>query len=402
MEKNQLQQSYRMHDFNIEQDLQRKIREELYQLAAFYKLSDRKTLDILQSVDLSHYVEIVMHPSGFELVIGGMNRAKALILSATAQEYPQPVIEAFKLFTQRFSNKMLYSKQCFGPDKSPPSLYLCVVESWKNILPELAKLPGMDQISEAYRDISSQRKICFLLGFSMDKTQHILSVKTYHLAPFQVGPAQSSPFLISHRYCNGKLSTVQKTYTAGVSWDAFEGKKDWDNITAAGSEIFGTKYGMFLGCTYDSGNLVDKKGYVLRYDKRENNSYQLNTYNYYAEEGAYLMNTGDYISAIQSFTEAIAFHRDRKEVLAELYNMRGTLHYGLRNLNEAQADFLQAIELHKQFASAHNNLSATYMQSHQYEKAVMSAGMAIYINPASDPTNFNISKRLLRQAEMQS
>ncbi|MDF1695459.1 MAG: hypothetical protein P1U56_06490 [Saprospiraceae bacterium] len=376
------------------------IQTELQKIAAFYKINDTASLDKINNIDLDHYVEIVLTSTGFEIVTGGASREKDLIEAARSSGYPEQIVEAFDLLTKAFPNKMLYSKQCFGPDNTPPSMYLCVVEPWEKVMQELNNLPGLDNSSELLSNIAVQRKICFLLGFTSSKNGELLITKTYHLAPFNSESGVLSPYLISNRCADNKLSNESKTYAAGVNWEHFEGDETWNKISALGNELFGDKYGMMLGQTKEDGKTTSKKAYIFRYDKRENEHYSLKTYNYYAEEGAHLMRLGDYRAAIDVFTESIEFHRDNDRSLAELYNMRGTLHYSLRNINEAKKDILKALELNNELASAHNNLSAIHLQFHEYEEAVYSASSAMYLDPATDVTNLTVAKRLLREAEM--
>ncbi len=375
------------------------IAKELEKIAAFYKLDNQETLESLSKLDLGHYVEVVFTASGFEVVTGGVGREKELIEAARNEAFPEEVINAFDDFTKAFPNRMLYSKRCYGPEKSSPTLYVGVLDTWEKALSELSKLPGLDDAKACLADVVTQRKLCFLLAFSWNRDNNSLVAKTYHLASFD-GKGQLPPFLISKRVLDNQFSAESKTYAAGAKWEDFLGSDKWADIAELGERLYGDKYGILAGFTERNGEVVAKKAYVMRHDKRENESYSFKTYNYYAEEGAHLTRLNEIQAAVSAFTEAIAFHRETDRSLAEIFNMRGTLYYAMQQFQNAKADFDKAIELDQDLALAHNNLSAVYLQMRDYESAIMSASLAIHMSPKMDRTNLTVAKKQYRNEEM--
>jgi tetratricopeptide (TPR) repeat protein len=171
----------------------------------------------------------------------------------------------------------------------------------------------------------------------------------------------------------------------------------WSEIAAFGETLFGNKYVMIR-----SESAAGKaKGYVFRFDKRQNASFSLKTYNHYVDEGYRLYQLGQIPAAIESLTDAIAFNLNTQVTLAQNYNNRGLLYFSIREFHKALADFKKAIELEEKLATAHNNIAGVLLQLGDYEEAIYAASTALFYDPNTDDTNLNVAKRLLRQAELE-
>lgn len=372
---------------------------ELTQLAAFYG-HEAELRRVIAGVDLSHYVEIVLHESGFELVTGGVEREAALVAEARALHCPAAVIDAFQQGAAHFPHKMGYGKVAIGPNPARATLYLGLVEPWAVVLPFLRTLPALAPAAlDALSAQMSARRICTMLAFSLQAAE--LVVKSYQLAPRPAGTPAHAPFLIAHRLRAGQAQPTQKLYTAGVTWDDLPTDGRWPAIAQVGRALFGDAYALVRGdVTADDGVAADGDGvklYVFRYDQRENSSYTLKTFNYYAEEAVRLYQVGQPDEAVAALTEALRFGRGDE---ARLYNMRGLVHYSRRHFQPAAADFEAATRLDETLAQAHNNLAAALLQLGDYEAAIYAASRALFLDPHSDMTNLNAAKRLLRESEL--
>lgn len=363
---------------------------ELARLATFYG-EDHSWPRIIATLDLGHYVEIVLTVDGFEVVTGGVGREAELIDEARALGFPPEVVDAFQQCASRFPQKMVYGKVALGPNPAPSTMYVGLIEPWAVVVPFLSTLPGLDVALETLAEQAAERRICYMLAFS--KVERDLVVKTYCLAPRPAGGAKSDPFLISRRLRAGQASLEQKTYTAGVSWDDLPADGRWPAIASLGRSLFGEAYALVRSDDARGG----VKLYVFRYDKRESATYSLKTFNYYADEGVRLYQLGQAGEAVASLTEAIRFDRGDR---ARLFNMRGLVHYSQRQFDPALTDFDEAIRLDEGLAQAHNNRAATLLQLGDYEAAIYAASRALFLDPHSDPSNLDMAKRLLRQREL--
>lgn len=363
---------------------------ELTRLATFYGCEDA-CQRVITTFDLGHYVEIVLHENGFEVVTGGVGREAELIAEARALGFPVEVVDAFQQCAGRFPQKMVYSKVALGPDPAQPTMYLGLIEPWEVVIPFLGTLPGLGGASEALARHTAERRICYMLAFSKEGAD--LVVKMYHLAPRPAGGEKSAPFLISRRLRAGQARPAQKEYTAGVTWDDLPAGGRWPAVASLGQSLFGDAYALVRSDDANGG----VKLYVFRYDKRESAAYSLKTFNYYADEGVRLYQLGLVDEAVASLTEAIRFDRGDQ---ARLYNMLGLIHYAQRQFDLALADFDEATRLDETLAQAHNNRAAALLQLGNYEPAIYAASRALFLDPHSDPTNLDTAKRLLRQAEL--
>lgn len=363
---------------------------EIARLATFYGCDDM-CQQVITTLDLGHYVEIVLNTSGFEVVTGGVGREAELIAEARSLGFPLEVVNAFQQCASRFPQKMVYGKVALGPNPAPPTMYIGLIEPWAEVIPFLRTLPGLDAAIEALAAHTMERRICYMLAFSMAAGD--LVVKTYYLASRPAGGEKSAPFLISYRLRAGQALLDRKEYTAGVTWDDLPADGHWPAIASLGQSLFGDAYALVR--SDDTSRSV--KLYVFRYDIRESATYSLKMFNYYADEGGRLYQLGQVDEAVASLTEGIRFDRGDQ---AWLYNMRGLVHYTQRQFELALADFDEAIRLDEKLAQAHNNRAAALLQLGNYEAAIYAASHALFLDPHSDPTNLDMAKRLLRQSEL--
>ena len=425
------------------------IANELRQINEFYG-GDKNTFEsILQQLDLSDYVEIVLNTEGFEIVTGGMGKEAPLIEFAESMNFPQPVIDCFTSFAIKFTGRMIYTKVSTGSNAKPPSMYFVALEPWENIFAFLKNLPEIQPAIPALQEAIGKSALCFLIGFTIDPATNKLVVKTYHLYGRQEQGGKGLPFLVSHRLSNGQLLKDQKHYTAKVGWDHFKDNEDWQKLAEFGANLFGSNYAMLFGESLyaSAGNHI--KAYIFRLDTRENEIYQLKSYNYYLEEGIRLMQVGNLEAAIDSLLNAIYFQKDDfsaysnlaicymrtgqylnaldityqvkelnpdffnpvlsdeeyEQALAQLekdkntipaaqfYNQRGIFHFQKGNYQRALSDMEEAIKLHPYYADAYNNLGGIYLRMGKTEQAYKACEKAFQLsNGQIEQTNYLLSK----------
>ena len=64
-----------------------------------------------------------------------------------------------------------------------------------------------------------------------------------------------------------------------------------------------------------------------------------------------------------------------------LYNVLGAANAGLRNLDEAIANFSKAMQIKPEYVEAHNNLGLALQSQGRFEEAIASYGKALQIKP---------------------
>jgi tetratricopeptide (TPR) repeat protein len=108
-------------------------------------------------------------------------------------------------------------------------------------------------------------------------------------------------------------------------------------------------------------------------------------YIFYEIRGNCYLETGSFVTAIQSYTEAIEYFKltegKSNADVASLYNRRGFARLKLNLFSEAVSDFKRATEYKPDFAEAYNNCGNAYRKLEQYEDALTQCSMAIESKP---------------------
>lgn len=108
-------------------------------------------------------------------------------------------------------------------------------------------------------------------------------------------------------------------------------------------------------------------------------------YIFYEIRGNCYLETGSFVTAIQSYTEAIEFFKltegKSNAEVASLYNRRGFARLKLNLYGEAISDFQKATEYKPDFAEAYNNCGNAYRKLEQYEDALVQCNRAIESKP---------------------
>jgi tetratricopeptide (TPR) repeat protein len=95
------------------------------------------------------------------------------------------------------------------------------------------------------------------------------------------------------------------------------------------------------------------------------------------KEGNKFYNSGDYNTAIASYTKAIIEKRD----FAKAYNNRGNAYDEKGDYETAIQDYSKAIELDPNLAAAYNNRGFAYYNKGDYEAAIQDCSKAIELDP---------------------
>lgn len=108
-------------------------------------------------------------------------------------------------------------------------------------------------------------------------------------------------------------------------------------------------------------------------------------YIFYEIRGNCYLETGSFVTAIQSYTEAIEYFKltegKSNAEVASLYNRRGFARLKLNLYSEAISDFQKATEYKPDFAEAYNNCGNAYRKLEQYEDALTQCNRAIESKP---------------------
>ena len=110
---------------------------------------------------------------------------------------------------------------------------------------------------------------------------------------------------------------------------------------------------------------------------------QMTAWDYWRQGNKY-RNSGNYQSAIESFSNAIDMQSD----IASFYNNRGFTYDDMGEYKKALSDYNKAIELKPDYKTAYNNRGRTYDKMGEYEKALSDYNRAIELNP-DDETAYN-------------
>ncbi|MCX6163876.1 MAG: tetratricopeptide repeat protein [Ignavibacteriae bacterium] len=108
-------------------------------------------------------------------------------------------------------------------------------------------------------------------------------------------------------------------------------------------------------------------------------------YIFYEIRGNCYLETGSFVTAIQSYTEAIGYFtlsegKSNTEV-SSLYNRRGFARLKLNLYNEAINDFQKATEFKPDFAEAYNNCGNAFRKLERYDDALVQCNRAIENKP---------------------
>lgn len=102
---------------------------------------------------------------------------------------------------------------------------------------------------------------------------------------------------------------------------------------------------------------------------------------FYEIRGNCYLETGNLVTAIQNYTDAIGFltitDSKSKINIASIYNRRGYARLKLNLYNEAISDFQKAIEYKHDFAEAYNNCGNAYRKLEKYDEALEQCNRAI-------------------------
>jgi tetratricopeptide (TPR) repeat protein/cell division protein FtsN len=108
-------------------------------------------------------------------------------------------------------------------------------------------------------------------------------------------------------------------------------------------------------------------------------------YIFYEIRGNCYLETGSFVTAIQSYSEAIEYFKlsegKSNADVASLYNRRGYARLKLNLYNEAIKDFQKATEYKPDFAEAYNNCGNAYRKLEQYDDALSQCNKAIESKP---------------------
>ncbi|MEE8056473.1 MAG: tetratricopeptide repeat protein, partial [Pseudomonadales bacterium] len=437
------------------------ITQELIKLADFYGVNDDSFMQTLNQLNLEDYTEIILGEQSFELVIGGIAKEQQLLNLAVLMAFPTEIVDAFKAFSLQFPNKMLYTKLCFGQDKRAPSMYFCCIEPWEQIVGFLQTLPSIRDATDMLNKAVADSQICFLLGFTLDKNNRSLVVKTYHLLDRQKNTTATQPTLLSYRLSEGKLEDEHKHYTVGVAWETFAINDRWRAIVQRVKTTFSEEYASMMSELFRNSNRAGIKLYIFRADRREseNTFYSLKDYNYYTDEGVRLSQLNHYPQAIRSFTNAINYNPEdarahyclgtchlkmghyvegiscvlRAEELcpqvttqvlgqfvdtshnskqiaaiaeqidknpsADLYNNRGLLYFQNRDYDKAQQDFSKAIELDTSLVRAYTNAGAACMKLGLFDEALDYSNRAAVLSPGLASSDLALTREVVRLSQ---
>ncbi|MFA5403810.1 MAG: tetratricopeptide repeat protein, partial [Ignavibacteria bacterium] len=104
-------------------------------------------------------------------------------------------------------------------------------------------------------------------------------------------------------------------------------------------------------------------------------------YIFYEIKGNCYLETGSFVTAIQSYTEAIEYFKltegKSNSDVASLYNRRGYARLKLSLYSEAINDFKRSTEYKPDFAEAYNNCGNAYRKLEQYDDALIQCNRAI-------------------------
>lgn len=429
------------------------IARELLALGAFYGLEDAAFTNSIHSLDLTDYVEIVLGQRNLELVVGGVGKEHALIELAHSRGFPGEIVQVFGDFAARFPDRMLYTKLCFGPEASPPSMYFVSIEPWDAILAFLDTLPSIRGSLPALRAAVGDSAICFLIGFTLDPRTRRLLVKTYHLFDRQQAAPDPMPFLVSHRLTEGRLLPTTKRYTVNVPWNSLHIDPRWTAIADQAQSLFGDSYALMRGESTPAADAADgMKAYVFRHDRRQGTSYQIRSYNYYADEAIRLLQAGDHPRAVASLDNAVDYAPDdiqthervsacyasmqrytpaiehglrarelargqgvrptlpaaRAQALELLdqelasgpsvrsYLARGGIHFEREDYDEALRDFTRAAELAPRSAEVYNALGGVHLRMGRFGQALEACTHARQLSLAVSDSNLNMAREMVR------
>lgn len=433
------------------------IRAELAELAAFYGLPRDRGEAWLDTLPMEAYVEVVLSARSFDVVVGGLGQEAALAATARVNGVAPGVVAAFEACTRRFPGKMLYGKT--GPDQGSGagSLYLVLLEPWRDVLSFLTSVPELAGGVDGLRAEVREGAVCFLLGFAEDPASGALTAKTYHLFDRSRSEAKSKPFLISYRVTGEGVRPQTKRYTAKASWDDLRVDARWGAVADLGQRLFGERYALLQGESSEG----ETKAYVFRRDAREGERYSPKSYNYYTEEGVRLLKLDDGLGAIQSFQNAIDYAPDDADAWNKLgfvyiikgkpakgiryvlkakaldptitnllvtrheepdlaakltaasrtveetgsaasYNARGILWFHAGNVPRAVEDLEVAVAREPLNATFQNNLGGAYLKAGELVKALRACNVARSLSPTANPSNLDVARtglRLLKQCE---
>ena len=436
----------------LEMEVRNEIKQQLLALAAHYQLPEVGLEKILASPLLEDYVEIVLCEDQLEVVLGGMGREADLQEMALAHGFPAEVVEAFAACAARFPDKMLYSKFSPSAEIGAGSMYFVLLEPWENVVEFLGSLGFSASVLAQLQQAVSGNRICFLLGFTHDPSKGGLSIKAYHLFDRDVPFAGPKPFLISYRFGKNQFDPQPKVYFANAKWQEFGGQAPWAALSALGNTLFGERHAVLRGVS-DKGS---EKAYIFRHDRREGDTFNLKSYNYYVEEGNRLIEIGELALAEKSFRQAVdyspldfdAWNRlgyvilmqgrhlegighvlhakslqphitnliwvwsnqvaEQDDEIARLtrelaleptvlaYNARAIYYFHKRMYDEAKADLLASLEIDALHSETYNNLGGVCIKQGEFVEAVKYCMNAHSINRATNTANLIICREAIR------
>ena len=295
-----------MSDSPSEVIAQTDIANEVRHLGHIYDLDgDSEFAAALDSLDFSDYAEYVLGERTLEILCGGVGRYRQLMQAAATLGVAEPIITSFGACAERRHRRMAYFKLCFGPGHDQATLYLNLMEPWESVFNLLDGLPAVKSAVPELRRTVAGSRMCILLAFSANEAGSLI-VKTYHPAARRDAP-HDAPLMASYRISDGIVSQSPKYYRS-VLWDAVSHVHPHLEAAVAGmQQILPGRYRAVYGYHASGDEEVKPKLYIFRKDVRFGGDTRPGE-SIYAASGNVLLGLGRLDDAIAEFDDAIAYN----------------------------------------------------------------------------------------------
>jgi len=180
---------------------------------------------------LGVYAELVVTAAGIEIITGGVGNATARDLARIATVAGARTCDAFLACTERFPDRMLGLKLCFGAAASFPTLYLRTLAPRADVLSFVATLPDHAGAVPALSLALAGNEVLYGLGFSTTAAGQPL-LKTYSLDDVSALGSHAMPGFVSFRAMGAAVAREVKRYLPDLAWSELPDGFGYEQVRA--------------------------------------------------------------------------------------------------------------------------------------------------------------------------